>query len=147
MVRKEKKAKDSKVAPESVLFLCTGNSCRSQMAEGFARSLLSPQIKVYSAGISPVAVNPFVVKVMSEAGLDIRHQTSKGLSIDCVITLCGHADAYCPTLPGAMIREHWPTKDPVRAKGTEKEILEVFRRARDKIRDRIKKFSEEVTSG
>ena len=132
--------------PQAVLFLCTGNSCRSQMAEGFARIMAPAGIEIYSAGVAPVGVNPRTVKVMSEAGVDIRSQASKGLSaipldkIDAVITLCGHAEEYCPTFPRSVKRYHWPIDDPVRARGTDEEISNTFRKARDEIRNRVSDF-------
>ena len=132
--------------PKAVLFLCTGNSCRSQMAEGFARIMAPAGIEVYSAGVAPVGVNPWTVQVMTEAGVDIRSQASKGLSaipldkIDAVITLCGYAEEYCPTFPGPVKRHHWPIDDPVRARGTDEEILNTFRKARDEIRNRVSDF-------
>lgn len=140
------KMKEVRFLPRAVLFLCTGNSCRSQMAEGFARIMAPAGIEVYSAGIAPVGVNPLAVKVMTEAGVDIRSQASKGLSatpldkIDTVITLCDYAEEYCPTFPRPVKRYHWPVDDPVRARGTDEEILNTFRKARDEIRTRVGDF-------
>jgi arsenate reductase len=142
--------KRSRSEPRVLLFLCTGNSCRSQMAEGFARRIAPEGLQIYSAGIAPAGVNPLTVKVMSEADVDIRSQTSKGLSaipldkIDIVVTLCGHAEEHCPTLPGPIERYYWPIEDPIKARGTDDEILSAFRKARDEIRDRVKEFMERI---
>ena len=142
--------KPEKTKTGAILFLCTGNSCRSQMAEGFARFMASDGIQIYSAGIAPAGVNPLTVQVMREAGVDIRSQASKGLStvpldkIDTVITLCGHAEEHCPTFPGSVKRHHWPIDDPVKVRGAEQEVLRAFREARDEIRDRVKDFMEKI---
>jgi two-component system, OmpR family, phosphate regulon sensor histidine kinase PhoR len=135
----------------AVLFLCTGNSCRSQMAEGFARGMVSNGDRVYSAGTSPRGIHPLAIRVMREVGVDISTQHSKGLEeipldrIDQLITLCGDADEQCPTLGIRVKRTHWPLADPALARGSEAEILEVFRRVRDEIRARLKSFlSSEV---
>lgn len=134
----------------AILFLCTGNSCRSQIAEGFARSLFPSNVEVYSAGISPVGVNSYAMRVMDEEGVDIRSQKSKGLSripldkIDTVITLCGHADTYCPTINGSVEKYHWPIDDPVGTRGTEEEILNAFRKTREEIKNRILNFLQDL---
>ncbi len=131
-----------------VMFLCTGNSCRSQMAEGLARAMGKGVITPFSAGLTPSFVQPRAVRVMGEIGLDITGQTSKSidpellLGMDVVITLCGHAEALCPTTPPGIKRLHWPIDDPVAAAGTEEEILEHYRRARDEIAKRIRAFVE-----
>ncbi|HYJ14834.1 MAG TPA: ATP-binding protein [Candidatus Limnocylindria bacterium] len=128
---------------DGILFLCTGNSCRSQMAEGFARRLVHNGQKVYSAGTSPKGVHPLAVRVMQEVGIDISSQESKGLDkiplrqIGHLITLCDDAAESCATLPGGFKRTHWPSSDPVAAHGTEAEVLPHFRLARDQIRERI----------
>jgi arsenate reductase (thioredoxin) len=138
--------------PKVILFLCTGNSCRSQMAEGFARIMAPAATQIYSAGVSPVGVNPFAVKVMEEIGVDIQSQTSKGISavpvdkINTIITLCGHAARYCPSFPKSVESHHWPIDDPVRARGTDEEVLRAFRTARDEIQNRIKTFFERLGS-
>jgi len=130
-----------------VLFLCTGNSCRSQMAEGWARHLQPDAIEAYSAGTAPTSLNPRAVQVMAEAGVDIRGQTSKhvddlaGLKFDYLITVCGHADEQCPVLAGAQRRLHVGFDDPPRlaqSATTEEQTLEPYRRVRDEIRDWIK---------
>jgi arsenate reductase len=122
-----------------VLFLCTGNSCRSQMAEGWARHLRAEAVEPYSAGIETHGLNPKAVQVMAEAGVDISGQRSQLLSeladvrFDHVITLCGHAHENCPVFPGATRVRHVGFDDPARAAGTETEILDAFRRVRDEI--------------
>lgn len=129
-----------------IYFLCTGNSCRSQMAEGWARHLGNGRIQVYSAGIETHGLNPRAVAVMKEAGVDISHQTSKLIDrdllsqADYVITLCGDARDTCPATPPEVMRLHWGFPDPARAQGTEEEILEQFRQVRDGIRDRVASF-------
>jgi two-component system, OmpR family, phosphate regulon sensor histidine kinase PhoR len=130
-------------ASRSMLFLCTGNSCRSQMAEGFARQLARNGDRIYSAGTSPNGLHPLAVQVMREVGIDISGQTSKGLEqiplddVQEVITLCGDAAETCPILPLNVDRRHWPLSDPAAASGSEEEILCVFRQVRDDIRSRI----------
>ncbi len=132
-----------------VMFLCTGNSCRSQMAEGFARELERGLIEPYSAGLIPVGVNPYAIKVMKEIGIDISGQRSKLIDeellrqMDLVITLCENAETTCPTTPPTIKRLHWPIIDPVGTIGTEKKILKEFRRTREKIKERIVRFIEE----
>jgi len=129
-----------------VLFLCTGNSCRSQMAEGWLKALGGDRYEVFSAGIEAHGLNPRAVAVMREAGVDISSQESEVLdpellnTIDLLITVCGHADEHCPAAPAACRKEHWPFDDPAKATGTEAEIMAEFRRVRDEIRDRIEAF-------
>jgi len=129
-----------------VMFLCTGNSCRSQMAEGFARELGRGKIEAYSAGLIPSGVNPRAIAVMKEIGIDISKQRSKAIDegllkqMDVVITLCGHADASCPVTPPEIKRIYMPVDDPVGASGTEEEIMSAFRRARDEIKEKITRF-------
>jgi arsenate reductase (thioredoxin) len=133
-----------------VMFLCTGNSCRSQMAEGLARRLGNGLLEVHSAGVMPVGVNPNAVKVMAEIGIDISGQTSKGIEpelldrMDYIITLCGHADMLCPKTPEGVEKIHWPIDDPIKAIGTEEKVLGEFRRARDEIKGRVVEFIREV---
>lgn len=126
-----------------VLFLCTGNSCRSQMAEGWARHLKGGQIEAYSAGVEPHGMNERAVRVMAEAGVDIRGQSSKHLSIlshisfDVVVTVCGHAHETCPLFPGKTRVVHIGFDDPpalARNAASEEEALGHFRRVRDQIR-------------
>ena len=133
-----------------VMFLCTANSCRSQMAEGWARELGKALIEPYSAGLMAAGVHPRAAAVMREAGVDISRQKSKEidenllLKMDIVITLCGHAEATCPLTPPHIKRLHWPIEDPVGTRGTEEVIMKDFRRARDEIRDRITTFIREI---
>ncbi len=132
-----------------VVFLCTGNSCRSQMAEGFLRQYGKDDFEVYSAGISPVGVNPLAVKVMKEAGVDISAQTSDPIDMDIVaeadmlITLCGGARESCPVIPLKVEKRHWPLEDPAEAEGSKEEILDKFREVRDEIKELVKQLVEE----
>ncbi len=134
-----------------VMFLCTGNSCRSQMAEGLARKLGKGGVAVYSAGLIPAGVNPYAKRVMKEIGIDISGQKSKVIDegllrkMDVIITLCGNAALSCPVTPLEIKRLHWPIEDPVGTIGTDEEILEAFRKARDEIRERIEGFLAETT--
>ncbi len=127
----------------NVLFLCTGNSCRSQMAEGFARQLGGDRIEVQSAGIEAHGKNPRAIRVMAEAGVDISVQESTRVTedmiraADVVVTVCGHADENCPALPAGVQKIHWPLSDPAKATGTEEEIMAVFRATRDEVRTRV----------
>ncbi len=132
----------------NILFLCTGNACRSQMAEGWARWFGQPLFEVQSAGIECHGKNPRAIAVMKEAGLDISGQESTRVTdemlarADLVVTVCGHADEHCPVLPPGTRKEHWPLPDPARAEGTEEEIMAVFRASRDDIRQRVKDLLE-----
>jgi len=127
----------------NILFLCTGNSCRSQIAEGWAHHLGGDWLHVQSAGIEPHGKNPRAIEVMREAGVDISQQESTRLTdemqttADYVVTVCGHADENCPVLPAATRKEHWPLDDPAKATGSEDEIMAVFRAGRDDIRRRV----------
>ena len=129
---------------KTIFFLCTGNSCRSQMAEGFARELLSKDWQVYSAGVRADGLNKFAVQVMKEVGLDISKQTSKtidalaGVVPDMVVTLCDNAKEQCPIYPEKTGRQHWSLPDPADAKGSIEEILAVYRKVRDEIRKKIR---------
>lgn len=126
---------------KGIIFLCTGNSCRSQMAEGFAKKILPKNMEIFSAGLEPKGVHPMAIKVMQEVGIDISEQESKNISeipldkIDIVITLCGDAAERCPIFPGKVKRIHWEIEDPAKAQGSEEEVTKVFRRVRDKIKD------------
>ncbi len=124
-----------------VLILCTGNSCRSHLAEGILRAAAGDFLDVASAGSNPAGyVHPLAIQVMREIGMDISGHRSKHLNefldrpVETVITVCGNADAACPTFPGQVNRHHWPFDDPARAAGTDAEKLAVFRRVRDEIR-------------
>ena len=126
-----------------ILFLCTGNSCRSQMAEGWARALGGDSVEAFSAGIEAHGKNPRAIAVMAEAGVDISAQDSTRVTdamirnADVVVTVCGHADEHCPVLPSGVRKLHWPLEDPARAQGTEAEIMATFRAVRDEVRRRV----------
>ena len=129
-----------------VLFLCTGNSCRSQMAEGFLRDMAGDRFEVFSAGIKPTQVNPLAIKVMAEAGIDISKHRSKsamefiGQKFDYVVTVCDNAKQTCPIFPGKYEKIHWDLEDPAEAQGSEEERLAFFRRIRDEIKNNIHVF-------
>src|SRR5215510_8612453 len=129
--------------PDGILFLCTGNSCRSQMAEGFARQLVRDSDCVYSAGTAPRGIHPLAIRVMREVGIDISGQHSKGVEsiplakIRRIITLCGEADENCPPLAKTAEHVHWSFPDPALARGDEERILQAFRDVRDSIRSHI----------
>ncbi|MDP7638108.1 MAG: arsenate reductase ArsC [Candidatus Hydrogenedentes bacterium] len=132
-----------------VLFLCTGNSCRSQMAEGWARHLKEGELEPYSAGIESHGLNPKAVQVMAEAGVDISGHRSRrveklgGLEFDCVVTVCGHADEHCPAFPGKTRVVHVGFDDPPKlaAKAaSDKEALSHYRRVRDEIREFVSRI-------
>lgn len=131
---------------QKVLFLCTGNSARSQMAEGLLRQMAGDRFEVFSAGTEPAGLNPLAVRAMSEIGIDISPQRSKsakeflGQGFPYVITVCDQANERCPLFPGAIYRLHWSFQDPATAKGSEEERLAVFRRVRDQIRGRLEVF-------
>ena len=124
-----------------VLILCTGNSCRSHLAEGILRAASQGRFEVASAGSNPAGyVHPLAIKAMQEIDIDIASHHSKHLDefldrdVETVITVCGNADQACPTFPGQLNRHHWPFDDPAHATGTEEEQLAVFRRVRDEIK-------------
>ncbi|MGX6428003.1 arsenate reductase (thioredoxin) [Levilactobacillus yonginensis] len=124
-------------------FLCTGNSCRSQMAEGFARQLAPKTWQVASAGVEQHGLNPLAVKVMAERGIDISQQQSTLIDpeylnqSDIVVTLCGDARDRCPVTPPTVKKLHWPLPDPAQATGSDEEILDVFREVRDEIQSQV----------
>lgn len=128
----------------NILFLCTGNSCRSQMAEGWLRVIGGDQFEVHSAGIEAHGKNPRAVAAMKEVDVDISGQESKILSdamlrqADMVVTVCGHADEQCPVLPPEVMKVHWPLTDPAKATGSDEEIALAFRRTRDEIERRVR---------
>lgn len=132
----------------TIYFLCTGNSCRSQMAEGWAKKYLGNEWEVRSAGIEAHGLNPKAVKAMNEIGIDISNQKSEIIDTDYLnnatlaVTLCGDAADNCPVTPPHVKREHWGFNDPAKAVGTEDEVWTVFQRVRDEIGERIKRFSE-----
>ncbi len=128
-------------AKPTLLVLCTGNSCRSHLAEGLLRAAAGDLFEVVSAGSKPAGyVHPLAIEVMKEIGIDISGHRSKHMSefmerdVETVITVCGNADQACPIFPGQVNRHHWPFEDPAHAKGTEDEVCEVFRRVRNEIR-------------
>jgi len=133
-----------------VMFLCTGNSCRSQMAEGFAKHLGKDLLEVHSAGLIAAGVHRRAIAVMQEAGIDISRQRSKEIdqdllnTMDIVITLCDNAAEACPWTPPNIKRLHWPVNDPVGTIGTEDYIMNKFRRARDEIHGKIEQFVAEI---
>ncbi len=132
-----------KTSPLRVMFLCTGNSCRSQMAEGFARELGEGLLEVYSAGLMAAGVHTRALAVMKEIGIDLSKQQSKEIDevllrrMDLVITLCDNAAEACPWTPPEIQRLHWPIKDPVGTVGSEERVMKEFRRARDEIKGKI----------
>jgi arsenate reductase len=135
-----------------ILFLCTGNSCRSQMAEGWAHALKSDELEAYSAGIETHGLNPNAVKVMAEAGVDISHHKSENVAdllhipFDYVITVCGHANEHCPLFPGKAKVVHVGFDDPPKLAAQvtgEEEKLNCYRR----VRDEIKAFIETLPKG
>jgi arsenate reductase (thioredoxin) len=132
-----------------VYFLCTGNSCRSQMADGLMRKLGGDRYDVLSAGLEAHGLNPRAVLAMDEIGIDISGHTSDVIDpavlarADYIITLCGHADEHCPAVPNQKaVRWHWGFDDPAKATGTEEEITAQFRQVRDAIEARIMRFLE-----
>lgn len=133
---------------KTLYFLCTGNSCRSQMADGFGKKYLGDEWNVHSAGIEAHGLNPNAVKAMSEVGIDISNNTSDIIdsnilnTADFVVTLCGDAADKCPVTPPSVKREHWGFEDPAKATGTDEEKWAVFQRVRDEIEARIKRFAE-----
>jgi arsenate reductase len=133
-----------------ILFLCTGNSCRSQIAEGWARYYAGDRHSIQSAGIEAHGKNPRAIAVMQEAGVDISGQQSTRVSdamlqaADLVVTVCGHADEHCPALPPGNRKEHWPLDDPARATGSEESVMQVFRASREDIRQRVTTLLESL---
>lgn len=146
-------SKEAPVPPtptkQHVLILCTGNSCRSQLAEALWRHEAGERYEVQSAGTVPKGVHPLTLKVLEEIGVSTAGLRSKHVdeidtrSLDLLITVCGSAKENCPLLPGQFRREHWPFDDPAAARGNEDEVMAVFRRVRDEIRERIRDFLTE----
>ena len=134
----------------TVLFLCTGNACRSQMAEGWAKYLKSDLIDVYSAGVMPAGVSSRATEVMAEAGVDISDQFSKhidslgGIDFDYVITLCDNANEQCPVFPGNTVHIHKPFKDPSFLTGKQEHVMNAFRKVRDQIRTYVDKMPQNL---
>ena len=131
---------------KKVLFLCTHNSCRSQMAEGLLRNMGGDTFEAFSAGVNPTSINPLAKKVMGEIGIDISGQQSKSVDefldkeFDYVITVCDNARQTCPFFPGNHELLHWSLEDPSTFLGSEEERLLMFRKIRDQLRDRIQKL-------
>lgn len=130
-----------KQAKPVVLILCTGNSCRSHMAEGILREVAGDVLNVQSAGSDPAGyVHPLAIRAMGEIGIDISSHTSKHMNeflsceVETVVTVCDNADQACPTFPGQANRYHWPFPDPTKAEGTQEETRKVFEQVRDDIR-------------
>jgi arsenate reductase (thioredoxin) len=136
---------------QRVLFLCTGNSCRSQMAEAFLRTYAGQYYEAYSAGLEPKPINPYTIQVMDEIGFDISGQTSKGVDVylgkvlfKYLITVCDEAEKNCPaTWPGVTSRFHWSFEDPAKFEGSPEEKLNKFREVRDLIQAKIIAWLEE----
>jgi arsenate reductase len=126
-----------------ILFVCTHNSSRSQMAEGLFRALRGDRYDAYSAGTAPTVVHPGAIAVMAEIGIDIRDHRAKGLdafkgtAFDEIVTVCDNAQESCPVVPGGGVKRHQGFEDPSTAKGSEAEVLTAFRRVRDEIRNWI----------
>ena len=131
-----------------VLILCTGNSARSQMAEGLLRHFAGDKFEVFSAGVEPTQVNPLAIAAMKEIGIDISKHKSKsvaefsGQQFDYCITVCDNAKQACPVFPGKYRKIHWGLEDPAQFRGTEEEKLDVFRKIRDKIKENVTGFLE-----
>ena len=137
----------------NILYLCTGNSCRSQMAEGWSRQLGGDEFNADSAGIEAHGKNPLAIAVMQEAGIDISGQESAIVSVemlrrvDIVVTVCGHADEQCPVLPPGVKKVHWPLADPAKAIGSEEEIMTEFRVTRDEVKRRVQDLLKLLSDG
>ena len=133
-----------------ILFLCTGNSCRSQMAEGWAKHLGGGVWQAQSAGIEAHGKNPRAIAVMQEAGVDISPQESTRVTAemlawaDLVVTVCGHADEHCPVLPAKVKKLHWPLNDPAKAIGSEEAVMAMFRATRDEVRQRVETLLHDI---
>ena len=137
-----------------VLILCTGNSCRSHMAEGILRAAAGDLVEVHSAGSMPAGyVHPLAIEALAEIGIDISSHTSKHMNdfldrqIDTVITVCGNADQACPMFPGQVHRHHWGFDDPAHATGTDDEIMAQFRRVRDQIKRVFEAYAAGIREG
>ena len=133
---------------KKVIFICTGNSCRSQMAEGLLRAMAGDRFEIYSAGSHPSKVHPVAIKVMKEVGIDISTHTSDPIDkylehgINYVITICDHAREVCPVFPGKSKMMHWSIDDPFRSWKNDHEVIGRYRKTRDEIHDRLNKFIE-----
>ena len=135
----------------SILFLCTGNSARSQMAEAFARYYGGDALTIQSAGTHPAGIHPNAIWAMNEVGLDISHHTSDALSsktleeFDFVVTLCGEAQESCPVLPSTTRNEHWPLPDPAKIRGSGSQAIQGFRVIRYQIEHKVKDFLQRIS--
>ncbi|MCH7679827.1 arsenate reductase ArsC [candidate division KSB1 bacterium] len=131
---------------QRLLFLCTGNSCRSQIAEALLTNLAGDRFEAFSAGTQPTQLNPRAIQTMNELGIDISNHKSQSVEIfldqkfDYVITVCDAARETCPVFPNSKESLHWSLEDPAEATGSEEEIMKVFRRVRDQIRKRLQEF-------
>jgi arsenate reductase len=138
----------------SVLFICTGNSCRSQIAEGILQNEAGNEMDIFSAGSHPSRLHPAAISVMEEWGIDISHQKSESINnyinkdINIIITVCDNANQSCPVFPNGKIRRHWSVKDPFNGWGNNQEDLQPYRDARDQLKKRIDEFllSENIDS-
>jgi len=134
---------------KKVYFICTGNSCLSQMAEAFDKKAFGPDWQVKSAGIEAHGVNPLAIKSMAEIDIDISHNVSNIIDpeylqeCDLVVTLCGDAKDRCPMTPPSVKKMHWPLEDPAQATGTDDEKMQVFRKVRDQISERVNNLAKE----
>lgn len=139
------------VTRQKVLILCTGNSARSQMAEGLLRHLAGERVEVFSAGSKPSMVNPFAIEAMRNRGIDISGQRSKHLSeylqqpFDYVITVCDQAAETCPIFPGRAQRIHWSFPDPAAAQGSDEEMLAAFERVRDDLEAKLSAWAAKLS--
>lgn len=137
---------------KKILVLCTGNSCRSQIAEGYLRHFAGNKAEVYSAGVETHGVNPRAIETMKEDGIDISHHTSNNINeyrdadFDYVITVCDNAKERCPFFPSTAQKFHHNFPDPARAKGTEEEIMQQFRKVRDQIKEYCQNFINQYVS-
>lgn len=142
---------DGNMSKQKILFLCTGNSARSQMAEAFIRKYADDRFEAHSAGLEPKGLNPLTVRVMEEVGIDLSGQTSKSVEVylgktlfQYLVTVCDDADKNCPTVwPGVSTRLHWSFQDPAAVEGTEAEKLAKFREVRDLIDQKIQNWLAE----
>ena len=131
---------------KKLIFICTGNSCRSQMAEGLLRDMAGDKFEVFSAGSHPSRIHPMSIKVMDEVNIDITEHTSDpigmylGYGIDYVITLCDNAREFCPTFPGKNIKLHWSVDDPFKSWRDSGRAIKRYRKSRDEIKERIENF-------
>jgi arsenate reductase (thioredoxin) len=132
---------------KKILFLCTGNSARSQMAEGLMHHFCGDEYEVFSAGVEPKGVHPRAIEAMGEIGIDISQQESKQVDalpvkeFDCIITLCDHAAQNCPVFPGKGVQLHHGFSDPAVARGSDQDVLEAFRKVRDELKQFILRFN------